>query len=1050
MPSDDGEQRNEEVAVEDNKVEDEGRGDEAMEVEEGSMVIGGQEGETGEEEGEMIDLRRSGSEIARQVVVNGAEAEVEPEVSNLERSDSGIVIGGRRERGGGQENDKKRKSILNKWISRDPSPMPRHRSASENIVGFQRGPNGTLLGMGGGRDRSGLGLVGGEGGLAVGGVAAGHRDIRSFSASAVHHSAEHAATIGPFASSASSVGLAQPHHYGGSSVRRAIMGGKGKERMNLGDTFDMLFKKKPKAESTPTLPSIPSFVLTDKNSSSSRSGTAAPCLSPSGDQRGYLSPLHYPGSGIEHSDGCGNVPDFGRSRSNSLPARNRSMSCPIPTDGDSSASQELALEEIICKEIFELMVGSGINHNNSVLKSKVFFASDAVSWMVKSRTVQAREAGVVLCRKMASRGYLLPLHNSKEFHDNSVLWKIKDVEPAVGEKRYKRDSHNLGRRSTSDSQVHNFCGELGEGQLYEVSEQLFHPESGITLRERRHKNKVYYKCFTGSDVVDWMMTHLPIKSRREGVELGKRLMAANYFSFIDAEGAQQFKDRKVFFCLRDDFGGTQKAAVGRLFVKLISAEELGKKLGANNYYCEMSLGLQKTLSSSFAKPEWNEECEFAVWSDSLDNTLNVELWIVADSTAPQRLAKVVVENITSYNTGKPKPCTFKFKRGLLGSEKGQINLTLHYIPNNDISAFKKLEALLCSDFLLVRSIFSAMMGRSRLQTESSYSTSDRLNQGDIASALVHIFNQNGLLLGLLRYMIHMEVENTASENLLFRDESLSSRMMSIFSKLIGRPFLHKHLQPLLAQVLVPEFDLEINPRTVPPDELEVNQGRLLGTAQQFFDSIIGSLDELHYAFKEVSRCLFESVQHRFPDSRYKVVGSFFFLRWLCPSLVTPDAFGLIDQKLESKSRRRLVLIAKVLQNLANEAYFEQKEEYMKCSNVFIESNLDKMHSFFDSLVEKDQENETESGRWTSIAPATRAHLEAVYYYLQQNYGSISNEIRRTESEPTLVVMTPLSARSELELRRRESQESMMATLDEVLKELQDLSKKGQIARSSPT
>ena len=66
--------------------------------------------------------------------------------------------------------------------------------------------------------------------------------------------------------------------------------------------------------------------------------------------------------------------------------------------------------------------------------------------------------------------------------------------------------------------------------------------------------------------------------------------------------------------------------------------------------------------------------------------------------------------------------------------------------------------------------------------------------------------------------------------------------------------------------------------------------------------------------------------------------------------MTPDAFGLIDQKLESKSRRRLVLIAKVLQNLANEAYFEQKEEYMKCSNVFIESNLDKMHSFFDSLV----------------------------------------------------------------------------------------------------
>jgi hypothetical protein len=38
---------------------------------------------------------------------------------------------------------------------------------------------------------------------------------------------------------------------------------------------------------------------------------------------------------------------------------------------------------------------------------------------------------------------------------------------------------------------------------------------------------------------------------------------------------------------------------------------------------------------------------------------------------------------------------------------------------------------------------------------------------------------------------------------------------------------------------------QINPRTVPPEQLEENQARLLGTAQAFFDSIIGSLEELH-------------------------------------------------------------------------------------------------------------------------------------------------------------------------------------------------------------
>lgn len=109
---------------------------------------------------------------------------------------------------------------------------------------------------------------------------------------------------------------------------------------------------------------------------------------------------------------------------------------------------------------------------------------------------------------------------------------------------------------------------------------------------------------------------------------------------------------------------------------------------------------------------------------------------------------------------------------------------------------------------------------------------------------------------------------------------------------------------------------------------------------------------------------------------------------------------------------------------------------------------------------------TAGGRYGSITPATRAHLEAVYYYLQQNYGSISNEIRRTESEPTLPIMPPLpqtESKRYLHLGRRrlslnslcrasttqlDHQESMMSVLDEVLRELQELSKKNPISTSS--
>ncbi len=63
---------------------------------------------------------------------------------------------------------------------------------------------------------------------------------------------------------------------------------------------------------------------------------------------------------------------------------------------------------------------------------------------------------------------------------------------------------------------------------------------------------------------------------------------------------------------------------------------------------------------------------------------------------PQRLAKIVVEGIKHYT--EPKTCSFKFKRGgmqsLLGTDKGTITLLLQYIPNSDISVFKRLEEVL--------------------------------------------------------------------------------------------------------------------------------------------------------------------------------------------------------------------------------------------------------------------------------------------------------------------------------------------------------------------
>ena len=89
------------------------------------------------------------------------------------------------------------------------------------------------------------------------------------------------------------------------------------------------------------------------------------------------------------------------------------------------------------------------------------------------------------------------------------------------------------------------------------------------------------------------------------------------------------------------------------------------------------------------------------------------------------------------------------------------------------------------------------------------------------------------------------------------------------------------------------------------------------------------------------------------------MGSILFLRFLCPAVIAPAAFGVISRITylfffnavsedieDEEARRALTLIAKVLQNLANEL-LDFKEDYMKPLNPFLSQNVSRVNQFFD-------------------------------------------------------------------------------------------------------
>jgi len=70
------------------------------------------------------------------------------------------------------------------------------------------------------------------------------------------------------------------------------------------------------------------------------------------------------------------------------------------------------------------------------------------------------------------------------------------------------------------------------------------------------------------------------------------------------------------------------------------------------------------------------------------------------------------------------------------------------------------------------------------------------------------------------------------------------------------------------------------------------------------------------------------------------------LRFLNPAIVAPDK---MVQNVTQEKRRNLILISKVLQNLANGFQFGEKEAYMKITNPFIDANLVVVDSFLEEV-----------------------------------------------------------------------------------------------------
>jgi Ran GTPase-activating protein (RanGAP) involved in mRNA processing and transport len=186
-----------------------------------------------------------------------------------------------------------------------------------------------------------------------------------------------------------------------------------------------------------------------------------------------------------------------------------------------------------------------------------------------------------------------------------------------------------------------------------------------------------------------------------------------------------------------------------------------------------------------------------------------------------------------------------------------------------------------------------------------------------------------------------------------------------------------------------KVNFEIDPSKLESDEVERNREALEKKLELVLKHLTSkeTLEKMPAGIRVIAKYIAEFAAKTNNDIHI-LIGSFIFLRYLNPAVSSPEGFGLLPPgKVPSNTaRRNLLLITKVLQNLANGKTFNNKELYMVPLNGFVEKHMKTVASYFDELVNFAAQPKTIHAN--SLAEVSINHLHTFHSLIFQHKDKI--------------------------------------------------------------
>eukprot|EP00004_Rigifila_ramosa_P016682 TRINITY_DN397_c0_g2_i1.p1 TRINITY_DN397_c0_g2~~TRINITY_DN397_c0_g2_i1.p1 ORF type:complete len:968 (-),score=231.30 TRINITY_DN397_c0_g2_i1:146-2641(-) len=170
----------------------------------------------------------------------------------------------------------------------------------------------------------------------------------------------------------------------------------------------------------------------------------------------------------------------------------------------------------------------------------------------------------------------------------------------------------------------------------------------------------------------------------------------------------------------------------------------------------------------------------------------------------------------------------------------------------------------------------------------------------------------------------------------------------------GMSYLSSIIGPIVQEIAETPGSFEVDPsRREDEQELAENTKRLREVAKKMLDTVLASKPTFPPMLRVLCKELHQQTMERFPDQAdMGIISGFIFLRFICPFIIAPGAFGFLTQNPPSANATRgLILVSKTVQNVANGIEFGMKEPYMVPLNSLVHSYVNTIQSFFEDLMD---------------------------------------------------------------------------------------------------